>query len=57
MERGAARYPASASTVAVGTPASIAARVWASAICGLVWNVTSSGTPALVRRAGSSAQG
>src|SRR3954463_4856139 len=38
-----------------GRPASAAARIWSSAISGLVWKVISSGTPAFWRRAGSSA--
>ena len=33
-----------------------AARIWSRAICGLVLNTTSSGTPALARRTGSAAQ-
>ena len=49
-------YPASVSTVAVGTPAATAALICISAICGLVWKATSSGTPARARRAGSQAQ-
>src|SRR3954471_21913885 len=39
-----------------GAPASSAARIWSSAISGFVLNVTSSGTPAFFRRAGSAAQ-
>src|SRR5260370_16282806 len=39
-----------------GRPTSPAQRICSSAICGLVLNVISSGTPALARRSSSSAQ-
>src|SRR3712207_7525954 len=49
-------YPASASTTPGGTPCASASWICPSAICGLVWKTTAPGTPALHRRAGSSAQ-
>ena len=47
-------YPASANTTSASIPAARAARSWSSAICGLVWKATASGTPAAARRSGSS---
>src|SRR3954454_13456126 len=50
-------YPASVTTTPGGTPSASACLIWSSAIAGLVRNPTSSGTPAIARRAGSAAQG
>ena len=44
----------SANTTSASILAARAARSWSSAICGLVWKTTSSGTPASARRSGSS---
>ena len=49
-------YPASVTTTPGGTPSASACLIWSSAISGLVANATSSGTPAVARRAGSAAQ-
>ena len=51
------RSPASVTTTPGGTPSASACPIWSSAIAGLVANPTSSGTPAIARRAGSAGPG
>src|ERR1019366_6155411 len=47
-------YAASAMTTPCGMPAATAFPICSSEICGFVWNTISSGTPAVLRRNGSS---